>query len=195
MATINREINLLPSKWGLPNNLRLLETKLKWASLFILGIYIVVIFGLFGWFGILVVRRAGIKNDADTAARQLNSYRQLEASEAVLKDKANFAVEVLGKQLNAGLAVEDLLTLVPATTIQILGMTISQQGKVNLSGSASSSASLSAYLGSFESKSGFARQIFQKAIGSFDIDSTGKSQFTVNLEFAPTAARTEVEGQ
>lgn len=192
MAVRHNQINLLPGRWKLPSNVLEFERKLQLISLGVLGVYLIFVIALFGWIGILQVKRSQVMAATQEAAKDLASLRGIEAGQELIKLKSALAVETFKNELNLGAGVIKMQDLVPEN-VQLTEITTSPQGLLGLNGTAPNAISLGSFLDTIEHPQDRGRKVFQKGTGTLNFSSDGKVQFTLQLGFVPEAAKTKIE--
>lgn len=188
MAEKKAEINLLPARWKLPSSLRRFERRLKIASLGLLGAYLLGVVGMFLWFGYITVRRNSIASSVQNAGKELSALKQIEAKEAILKDKVAFAQSLFSKQVNVSSAIVRIMVTAPLGNLELQDLGGDSRGKVSLTGIAPSAQQMSSLFDTFEDPSGTARKMIQGGIGSFDLGANAKIQFKLDLMLRPENA-------
>jgi hypothetical protein len=135
------QINLLPSKSLLPRQTALLRRKVMTISVVILGVYLAVAAAIFVYLGVLAVQKTLLSQSIDKEIAQLATYKEIEASQQLIKSKLIYLQTSLQTEPSASLALRHLEELFPLP-LALTNLQLGQKGAVEAEITASGSSGL-----------------------------------------------------
>lgn len=173
------EINLLPEEERAKIVREVVKKKFNFFNIGALILITAATIVVFGYWGLVSRTNSKLNQDITQREATISNFAEVETLARLLKNKAAGLVSIFSAQADFGKMLETVATFVPSGVV-LSDLTVSEAGKLTLSGEAISSAEFSSLLNAFVDPNLGGRLVSAVSVESLSRDEAGIYKFSIS---------------